>query len=40
MDDLDELMKALPEDERRAVAKRADELVTADNRRELRAVAG
>ncbi|MCB1384168.1 MAG: helix-turn-helix transcriptional regulator [Notoacmeibacter sp.] len=40
MDDLDKLMQALPEVERRAVAKRADELATAHNLRELRALAG
>src|SRR5690606_20516988 len=40
MDDLDKLMQTLPEDERRAVAKRADELVAAHNLRELRALAG
>tara|TARA_R110002124_G_scaffold54127_4_gene154424 strand:+ start:1146 stop:1472 length:327 start_codon:yes stop_codon:yes gene_type:complete len=40
MDDLDKLMQALPEDERRAVAKRADELVVAHNLRELRSLAG
>ena len=40
MDDLDRLMQTLPEDERRAVAKRTDELVTAHNLRELRALAG
>ncbi|WP_440412882.1 helix-turn-helix domain-containing protein [Neorhizobium petrolearium] len=33
-------MQTLPEDERRAVARRADELVTAQNLRELRALAG
>lgn len=40
MDDLDKLIQTLPEDEQRAVAKRADELVTAHNLRELRALAG
>lgn len=40
MDDLDKLIQTLPEDEQRAVAKRADELVTAQNLRELRALAG
>ncbi|OHV78177.1 helix-turn-helix domain-containing protein [Rhizobium sp. LCM 4573] len=40
MDDLDRLMKALPEDEQRAVAKRSEELVTAHNLRELRALVG
>ncbi len=40
MDDLDKLIQTLPEDEQRAVAKRAGELVTAHNLRELRALAG
>jgi len=40
MDDLDKLIQALPEDERRVIAKRTDELVTAHNLRELRALAG
>ncbi len=40
MDDLDKLIQTLPGDERRAIAKRADELVTAHNLRELRALAG
>jgi hypothetical protein len=40
MDDLDKLIQALPEDEQRAVVKRTDELVTAHNLRELRALAG
>jgi predicted transcriptional regulator len=40
MDDLDKLIQALPEDEQRAVAKRAGELVTAQNLRELRALVG
>ncbi|MDH6268220.1 putative transcriptional regulator [Rhizobium sp. SG_E_25_P2] len=40
MDDLDKLIQTLPQDEQRAVAKRADELVTAHNLRELRALAG
>ncbi|WP_244491050.1 hypothetical protein [Paramesorhizobium deserti] len=38
MDDLDKLIQTLPEDEQRAVAKRADDLVTAHNLRELRAL--
>ncbi len=37
MDDLDKLVQTLPENEQCAVAKRADELVTAHNLRELRA---
>lgn len=40
MDDLDKLIQTLPEGEQRAVAKRAEELVTAHNLRELRALAG
>ncbi|WP_234885320.1 hypothetical protein [Rhizobium rhizogenes] len=37
MDDLDKLINDLPADEQRAIAKRADELITALNFRELRA---
>ncbi|WP_353646270.1 helix-turn-helix transcriptional regulator [Mesorhizobium sp. WSM2239] len=40
MDDLDKLIKDLPADEQRAIAKRAEELITAHNLRELRALAG
>ncbi|WP_245419861.1 hypothetical protein [Phyllobacterium salinisoli] len=40
MDDLDKLIKTLPEDEQRAIAARTEELVTAHNLRELRALAG
>ncbi len=40
MDDLDKLIKTLPEEEQRAIAARTDELVTAHNLRELRALAG
>lgn len=40
MDDLDKLIKNLPADEQHAVAKRADELISAHNLRELRALAG
>jgi hypothetical protein len=40
MDDLERLIQTLPGDEQRAVAKRAEELVTAHNLRELRALAG
>ena len=40
MDDLDRLIEKLPTGERRAVAKRAEELITAHNLRELRALAG
>jgi len=40
MDDLDKLMQSLSGDEQRAVAKRSEELVTAHNLRELRALAG
>ncbi|MFW2227777.1 hypothetical protein [Rhizobium sp. CRRU65] len=40
MDDLDKLLQTLPEAEQHAVAKRAEELVTAHNLRELRALAG
>ncbi len=39
MDDLDKLIQTLPENEQRTVAKRADELVTAHNLRELRTLA-
>ncbi|WP_180902494.1 helix-turn-helix domain-containing protein [Martelella soudanensis] len=40
MDDLDKLMQTLPEEERGAIEKRAGELVTAYNLRELRVLAG
>lgn len=40
MDDLDMLIKTLPEDEQRTITKRANELVTAHNLRELRTLAG
>lgn len=40
MDDLDRLIKELPAGERRAVEKRVEALVTADNLRELRILAG
>ena len=40
MDDLDRLITELPADQQRAIAKRADELITAHNLRELRALAG
>jgi hypothetical protein len=40
MDDLDKLIQTLPEDKQRAVAQRADDLVTAHNLRELRELAG
>ncbi|MBC7285732.1 helix-turn-helix transcriptional regulator [Hoeflea sp.] len=40
MDDLDKLIKTLPEDEQRGIAARTEELVTAHNLRELRALAG
>jgi hypothetical protein len=40
MDDLDKLIQTLPEDEQRAVAKRAGKLLTAHNLRELRILAG
>ncbi len=40
MDDLDRLITELPADQQRAIAKRADELITARNLRELRALAG
>lgn len=40
MDDLDKLIKSLPGDEQHAIVKRAEELITAHNLRELRALAG
>jgi hypothetical protein len=40
MDDLDKLIQTLPEDEQRAIGKRAEEIVTAHNLRELRTLAG
>jgi len=40
MDDLDKLIKTLPEDEQRVITARTEELVTAYNLRELRALAG
>lgn len=40
MDDLDKLISALPAEERRAVEKRAEALITAHNLRELRVLAG
>ncbi|MDI6029345.1 helix-turn-helix transcriptional regulator [Corticibacterium sp. UT-5YL-CI-8] len=40
MDDLDKLIKTLPEGERRLIAARTDDLVTAYNLRELRALVG
>lgn len=40
MDDLDRLIQSLPADEQQAIAKRTEELITAHNLRELRALAG
>lgn len=40
MDDLDKLISDLPADERHAIEKRAQELITAHNLRELRLLAG
>ncbi|NTG25054.1 XRE family transcriptional regulator [Agrobacterium rhizogenes] len=40
MDDLDRLINDLPADERRAVEKRAEALMTAQSLRELRVLAG
>ncbi len=40
MDDLDKLLKTLPEGEQQAIAARTEELVIAHNLRELRALAG
>ncbi|MDQ0323963.1 transcriptional regulator with XRE-family HTH domain [Pararhizobium capsulatum DSM 1112] len=40
MDELDKLISGLPADERQAITDRANALVTADNLRELRVLAG
>ena len=40
MDDLDKMIAGLPADERQAISERASAIVTADNLRELRVLAG